>query len=82
VERDRLSKPSDLGKRGGGEEQGDLEIRTADESGVTVTSVSGRLDSVTSAASDSEVEKHRLHAGRAACRGDHARRQAPRIRST
>ena len=39
-----------------------MEIRTADESGVTVMSVSGRLDSVTSGALDTEV-KNRIAAG-------------------
>jgi len=39
-----------------------VEIRTVDESGVTVMSVSGRLDSVTSGALDTEV-KNRIAAG-------------------
>ena len=39
-----------------------MEIRTADESGVTVMSVSGRLDSVTSGALSTEV-KNRIAAG-------------------
>jgi stage II sporulation protein AA (anti-sigma F factor antagonist) len=57
-----LAKPSDLGNQGGGEEPDDVEIRTADVSGVTVMSVSGRLDSVTSGALDTEV-KNRIAAG-------------------
>ena len=39
-----------------------MEIRTADESGVTVMSVSGRLDSVTSGALETEVT-NRIAAG-------------------